>query len=156
MGTACHCAVMILFCRQGRKITDLIQKIQSKGGWFDACLLPSTKNWKLCPCLSGTPYNFEWVCDKNVGILKTPLWQRGARGDFKKIITTIKSPFIPLCQRGNVIACVITNKFEAILRDIFRIVPGLETYIGLVLCHNDSSVAYLFTAWKNIFCFPVR
>ncbi len=28
----------------------------------------------------------------------TPLWKRGARGDFIKII--LKSPFIPLCQRG--------------------------------------------------------
>jgi hypothetical protein len=27
-----------------------------------------------------------------------PLWQRGARGDFTSII--LKSPFIPLCQRG--------------------------------------------------------
>jgi hypothetical protein len=28
----------------------------------------------------------------------TPLWKRGARGDF--ISTILKSPFIPLCQRG--------------------------------------------------------
>jgi hypothetical protein len=28
----------------------------------------------------------------------TPLWKRGARGDFISII--LKSPFIPLCQRG--------------------------------------------------------
>jgi len=28
----------------------------------------------------------------------TPLWKRGARGDFPIII--LKSPFIPLCQRG--------------------------------------------------------
>jgi hypothetical protein len=28
----------------------------------------------------------------------TPLWKRGARGDFLSII--LKSPFIPLCQRG--------------------------------------------------------
>jgi hypothetical protein len=28
----------------------------------------------------------------------TPLWQRGARGDFISII--LKSPYIPLCQRG--------------------------------------------------------
>jgi len=28
----------------------------------------------------------------------TPLWKRGARGDFLRII--LKSPFIPLCQRG--------------------------------------------------------
>jgi hypothetical protein len=28
----------------------------------------------------------------------TPLWKRGARGDFTSII--LKSPFIPLCQRG--------------------------------------------------------
>jgi hypothetical protein len=27
-----------------------------------------------------------------------PLWKRGARGDFLSII--LKSPFIPLCQRG--------------------------------------------------------
>jgi len=27
----------------------------------------------------------------------TPLWKRGARGDFISII--LKSPFIPLCQR---------------------------------------------------------
>jgi hypothetical protein len=27
----------------------------------------------------------------------TPLWKRGARGDFLSII--LKSPFIPLCQR---------------------------------------------------------
>jgi hypothetical protein len=30
--------------------------------------------------------------------LYTPLWKRGARGDFISII--LKSPFIPLCQRG--------------------------------------------------------
>jgi hypothetical protein len=30
--------------------------------------------------------------------LYTPLWKRGARGDFLSII--LKSPFIPLCQRG--------------------------------------------------------
>ncbi len=28
----------------------------------------------------------------------TPLWQRGGRGDFISII--LKSPYIPLCQRG--------------------------------------------------------
>jgi len=28
----------------------------------------------------------------------TPLWKRGGRGDFINII--LKSPFIPLCQRG--------------------------------------------------------
>ena len=28
----------------------------------------------------------------------TPLWKRGARGDFRGII--LKSPFIPLCQMG--------------------------------------------------------
>jgi len=27
------------------------------------------------------------VCDKKVGILKTPLWKRGARGDFLKDIS---------------------------------------------------------------------
>jgi hypothetical protein len=31
-----------------------------------------------------------------------PLWQRGARGDFISII--LKSPYIPLCQRGIKIA----------------------------------------------------
>ena len=30
--------------------------------------------------------------------LYPPLWKRGARGDFISII--LKSPFIPLCQRG--------------------------------------------------------
>ena len=30
--------------------------------------------------------------------LYPPLWERGARGDFISII--LKSPFIPLCQRG--------------------------------------------------------
>ncbi len=36
-----------------------------------------------------------WVCDKNVDILKTPLWKRGARGDFKKKLLH-KIPLHPL------------------------------------------------------------
>jgi hypothetical protein len=28
----------------------------------------------------------------------TPLWKRGGRGDFPNII--LKSPYVPLCQRG--------------------------------------------------------
>jgi hypothetical protein len=31
--------------------------------------------------------------------LYSPLWQRGVRGDFIKKLF-VKSPFIPLCQRG--------------------------------------------------------
>jgi len=39
------------------------------------------------------------VCDKKVGILKTPLWKRGARGDFKKKLLH-KIPLHPPLPKG--------------------------------------------------------
>jgi len=39
------------------------------------------------------------VCDKKVGILKTPLWKRGARGDFKKKLLH-KIPLHPPFSKG--------------------------------------------------------
>ena len=42
----------------------------------------------------------------------TPLWKRGARGDFISII--LKSPFIPLCQRG--IKTPVTEGLHLILK----------------------------------------
>jgi hypothetical protein len=49
--------------------------------------------------------------------LYTPLWQRGARGDFLSII--LKPPFIPLCQRGIKVPEaeeLLKNSFDPILR----------------------------------------
>jgi len=50
-----------------------------------------------------------------------PLWKRGARGDFLSII--LKSPFIPLCQRG--IKTPITEGLQKIFREGFLFLcPG--------------------------------
>jgi len=53
----------------------------------------------------------------------TLLWKRGARGDFTSII--LKSPFIPLCQRG-----IKTPETEGLLAMTFFNIYFLKEDIG--------------------------
>ena len=65
----------------------------------------------------------------------TPLWQRGARGDF--ISRILKSPFIPLCQRG-----IKTPETEGLPINFFSIFPT-HYYITPVFQYSK-----VFLQWK--------
>ena len=65
-----------------------------------------------------------------------PLWKRGARGDFLGII--LKSPFIPLCQRG-----VKTPETEGLHNEHIEFILLFDDHFSMLILYRSSKRALL-------------
>jgi len=78
----------------------------------------------------------------------TPLWKRGARGDFTSII--LKSPFIPLCQRG--IKTPVTEGLQYVKNEVYPIGLMVDGVLGLAPLFFGLHVkaCYTYLTWTMI------